>query len=222
MTITSSSCAASNVPKMASDTEMWVASSSTRSRAASPSMVSVNNAHRAMASRRAPLSSGMAASKCLLIPTKTAFSTKSPPHRSCLYDRLCEAASVGPASNGARSMPVAPGAPARAPCRRPTDAALHDQPATGARVRDHVRGPDPYLRRRPYQTSIDPAGPEGPSARRRRWSPAVHPVRAQSRTLSDDGLGPGLIRCWQPAAQEGHWPTLARDERPPVHPRIRL
>ena len=65
----------------------------------------------------------------------------------------------------------------------------------------------------PTRPRLDPAGPEGPSACRRRWSPAVHPVRAQSRTLSDDGLGPGLIRCWQPAAQEGHWPTLAREER---------
>ena len=82
ITITSSSCAASNVPKIASDTAVSVACSSTRSLAASSSMVSANNAHRAMASRPAPLSSGITGSKCRLTPTKTAFSAVPSLYRS--------------------------------------------------------------------------------------------------------------------------------------------
>lgn len=41
-------------------------------------IVSVNSAHRAVASRRAPLSSGIARSRCLLTPTQIALVVISP------------------------------------------------------------------------------------------------------------------------------------------------
>ncbi len=51
---------------------MYVMSVTSR-RALRPSIVSVNNAHNAVASRRAPLNSGMELSRCLLIPAKIAL-----------------------------------------------------------------------------------------------------------------------------------------------------
>jgi len=62
MKITSSSCAPSNVPRIASDTTLEIAFSSTGHRADSPSMVSANSAK---ASRLAPPSSGIAGSRVL-------------------------------------------------------------------------------------------------------------------------------------------------------------
>lgn len=73
ITTTSSTLAAAKVPSMAPDTSAWVAASSTSRRPLRPLIVSVNNAHRAVASRRAPLSSGMEVSRCLLMPMNIAL-----------------------------------------------------------------------------------------------------------------------------------------------------
>lgn len=78
MTTTSSGPAADSVPRMACDTSACVAASSTSSRPAKPSTVSVNSAHNAVASRRASPSSGIVASRCLLIPTKIALIPRRP------------------------------------------------------------------------------------------------------------------------------------------------
>ncbi|MCY1283918.1 hypothetical protein D9M70_328080 [compost metagenome] len=114
MTTTSSALAAAKVPSMESETSACVAASSTSRRALRPSTVSVNNAHNAVASRRAPLNSGMELSRCLLMPTKIALIAMCTPYsiraRSCSITLLacrcrnarasrCSDSSPSPSSN---------------------------------------------------------------------------------------------------------------------------
>src|SRR3974390_1540266 len=69
MMITSSGCALVSRPTMPCLTCMWVAAASSNNRADRPSIVSVNSAQSAVASRLAPLSSGIVPSRCLLMPS---------------------------------------------------------------------------------------------------------------------------------------------------------
>jgi hypothetical protein len=69
----SSSSASDRVPRIASFIVAKSASSSVRRRDDRPSIVSEKSAQSANASLRAPLSSGICGSECLLIPMNTAF-----------------------------------------------------------------------------------------------------------------------------------------------------